>query len=41
MTNPSTYLENDEFGYACYTIVIPAPQDLAERLLDIERAAGQ
>lgn len=41
MTNPSTYLENDEFGYSCYTIVIPAPPELAKRLLAIELAAGQ
>ncbi|MCH8230849.1 MAG: 2'-5' RNA ligase family protein [Chloroflexi bacterium] len=41
MTNPSTYLENDEFGYSCYTIVIAAPPDLTERLLAIERSAGQ
>ncbi len=37
----STYLENDEFGYSCYAIVIPAPPGLAKRLLAIERAAGQ
>jgi hypothetical protein len=37
----STFLENDEFGYSCYTIVLPAPPDLTEKLSDIERAAGQ
>ena len=41
MVNPSTHLTNDEFGYACYTIVIPAPPELTEPLLEIERAAGQ
>ena len=41
MVNPSTHLENDEFGYSCYTIVIPAPPVLTELLLEIERAAGQ
>ena len=41
MTNPSTDLENDGFGYACYTIVIAAPPELTELLLAIERAAGQ
>ena len=41
MVNPSTHLENDEFGYACYAIVIPAPPDLAGPMLDIEHAAGQ
>ncbi|MBT7004751.1 MAG: hypothetical protein HOA06_08525, partial [Chloroflexi bacterium] len=41
MVNPSTHLENDEFGYSCYTIVIPAPPELTEPLLEIERAAGQ
>lgn len=41
MTNPSTYLENDQFGYSCYTMVIPAPPGLTEALLEIERAAGQ
>ena len=41
MVNPSTHLENDEFGYSCYTIVLPAPPDLTEKLSDIERAAGQ
>ncbi len=37
----STNLENDKFGYACYTIVAPAPDALAAPLLDIEHAAGQ
>ena len=37
----STNLENDEFGYACYTIVDPAPARLEQELLDIEHAAGQ
>ena len=41
MVNPSTHLENDEFGYACYAIVAPAPSELAGPLLDIEKAAGQ
>jgi hypothetical protein len=41
MVNPSTHLENDEFGYACYTIVAPAPSELDGPLLDIEKAAGQ
>jgi hypothetical protein len=41
VVNPSTYLENDDFGYVCYTIVIPAPAGLTKRLLEIERAAGQ
>ncbi|MDP6666278.1 MAG: 2'-5' RNA ligase family protein [Dehalococcoidia bacterium] len=41
MTIQSTNLENDEFGYSCYTIVIPAPPDLTEQLLAIEHAAGQ
>ncbi|MDG0866243.1 2'-5' RNA ligase family protein [Candidatus Lucifugimonas marina] len=37
----STNLENDQFGYACYTIVAPAPESLEAPLLDIEHAAGQ
>ena len=37
----STFLENDEFGYSCYTIVLPAHPDLTEKLLEIESAAGQ
>ncbi len=37
----STHLENDEFGYSCYTIAIMADTDLTERLLAVERAAGQ
>lgn len=37
----STFLENDEFGYSCYTIVLPAPPELTEKLSGIERAAGQ
>ncbi len=41
MAIDSTNLENDEFGYACYTIVAPAPCELAETLLTVERAAGQ
>jgi hypothetical protein len=41
MVNPSTHLENDEFGYACYTIVIPASTSLAGPMLEIEHAAGQ
>ena len=41
MVNPSTHLENDEFGYACYAIVIPAPPDLAGPMLDIEHAAAK
>ena len=35
----STCLENDKFGYACYTIVAPAPKELAGPLLEIERTA--
>jgi len=41
MVNPSTHLENDEFGYSCYAIVAPALSPLAEEMLDIEKAAGQ
>ena len=41
MAVPSTYLENDEFGYSCYAIAIPVPPDLALRLTAVERAAGQ
>jgi hypothetical protein len=41
MVNPSTHLENDEFGYSCYAIVSPAPPSLAAPLLGIESAAGQ
>lgn len=41
MAIDSTHLENDEFGYSCYVIVIPAPPELIEPLLAIERAAGQ
>ena len=37
----STYLENDEFGYSCYVLVIPAPERFAPALLDIEKTAGQ
>ena len=37
----STCLENDKFGYACYTIVAPAPEELAGPLLEIERTADQ
>jgi 2'-5' RNA ligase len=37
----STFLENDEFGYSCYTIVLPAHPDMTEKLLEIESAAGQ
>ena len=37
----STNLENDEFGYSCYVVVVPAPPELAGPLLAIERAAGQ
>lgn len=37
----STCLENDKFGYACYTIVAPAPGELAGPLLEIERTADQ
>jgi len=41
MAIDSTNLENDQFGYSCYTIVAPAPDYLAAPLLDIEHAAGQ
>jgi hypothetical protein len=41
MTINSTNLENDQFGYACYTLVAPAPSELVESLLDIEKAAEQ
>lgn len=41
MAIDSTHLENDEFGYSCYTVVIPAPKRLLDPLLDIERDAGQ
>jgi hypothetical protein len=41
MVIDSAELENDEFGYSCYTIVVPAPPELTEPLLEIERAAGQ
>jgi 2'-5' RNA ligase len=37
----STFLENDEFGYSCYTIVLPAHPKLTAKLLEVERAAGQ
>ncbi len=41
MVIDSAELENDEFGYSCYTVVAPAPPELTEPLLAIERAAGQ
>jgi hypothetical protein len=41
MAIDSTELENDQFGYSCYTIVASAPPELTEPLLDIETAAGQ
>ena len=41
MVIDSAELENDEFGYSCYTIVAPAPPELTKPLLDIEIAAGQ
>jgi 2'-5' RNA ligase len=41
MTIDSKDLENDEFGYSCYVISIPAPSELLGRLSEIERAAGQ
>ena len=41
MVIDSAELENDEFGYSCYTIVAPAPPELTKPLLDIETAAGQ
>jgi len=41
MVIKSTFLDNDEFGYSCYTIVLPAHPDLTEKLMEIERAAGQ
>jgi 2'-5' RNA ligase len=41
MTINSTHLENDEFDYSCYVVVIPAPARLTEPLLEIEQAAGQ
>lgn len=41
MAIDSTHLENDEFGYSCYTVVIPAPGRLLDPLLVIERDAGQ
>jgi hypothetical protein len=41
MVTDSVNLENDEFGYSCYVIVAPAPSELTEPLLEIERAAGQ
>jgi 2'-5' RNA ligase len=37
----STHLENDKFGYSCYTIVAPAPDRLTDPLLAIEHASGQ
>jgi hypothetical protein len=41
MAIDSTHLENDKFGYSCYTIVAPAPSELEAPLLDVEHAAGQ
>lgn len=41
MVIDSAELENDQFGYSCYTIVAPAPPALTEPLLEIERVAGQ
>ncbi|MFW6174797.1 MAG: 2'-5' RNA ligase family protein [Chloroflexota bacterium] len=32
---------NDRFGYSCYAVVVPAPDDLRARCDEIERAAGQ
>ncbi len=37
----SRNLENDEFGYSCYVIAIPAPDELAGPSLEIEHAAEQ
>lgn len=37
----STNLENDQFGYACCTIVATAPPALIEPLLDIEKLVDQ
>ena len=37
----SSQLENDRFGYSCYTLVVPMPSELTARLDRIERAAGQ
>jgi 2'-5' RNA ligase len=41
MVSDSRDLENDEFGYSCYVVAIPAPDELSGPLLDIERAGGQ
>lgn len=41
MVIESTYLENDEFGYSCYAVALPAPPGLTKELSEIERTAGQ
>lgn len=41
MAFDSTNLENDQFGYSCYVVVVPAPPELKQQLLTIESAAGQ
>lgn len=41
MPTDSSHLQNDDFGYSCYTLVIPLPDGLREQLNRIEQQAGQ
>jgi 2'-5' RNA ligase len=41
MATTSEHLQNDSFGFACYILVIPAPDRVRVKCDEIERAAGQ